>query len=172
MIHRADDLKGTTPMLTRVALNDNTRSEVAKLLQQTLADLIVFSLQLKQGHWNCIGAHFRDVHLHLDEILASVREHADEVAERIATLGIATEGRAGPISNASTIEPFPEGLMDADAVSSELSERFGTLLKNARETQPRLGDLDPVSEDVIIAMLGDLEKHAWMLNARSVKAER
>lgn len=166
MIKRAEELKGTT-MLTRVALDEKTRGEIASLLQQTLAELIDFSLQLKQGHWNCVGRHFRDVHLQLDEILESVREHADEVAERIAALGISTEGNAGTVAKASKLEPFPSGLMDADAVSLALSQRFGVLLKHAREVQGRVGELDAVSEDVVIAMLRDLEKHAWMLNART-----
>ena len=167
MIKRAEDLKGTTTMLTRVALDQKIRDEIASLLQETLGELIDFSLQLKQGHWNCVGRHFRDVHLQLDEILASTREHADEVAERIAALGIASEGNAGTTAKASKLEPFPSGLMDADAVSHALAERFGALLKHARERQARLGELDAVSEDVMIAMLRDLEKHAWMLNART-----
>lgn len=46
---------------------------LASNLQMVLTDLTELHLQAKQAHWNTVGTNFRDLHLQLDEIIASVR---------------------------------------------------------------------------------------------------
>ena len=67
---------------------------VAAALQQALVDLTDLSLQGKQAHWNIEGPGFRSLHLHLDEIIDEVRLAADDVAERMAAIEVAPDGRA------------------------------------------------------------------------------
>src|SRR5699024_11311211 len=66
-------------------LKDSDRDATGKALQATLVDLVDLHLTAKQAHWNVVGQFFRDVHLHLDELVSTARSLADDVAERAAT---------------------------------------------------------------------------------------
>ena len=56
----------------------------------------ISSLVAKQVHWNVVGPRFRSVHLQLDEVVDTARQHADTVAERASAIGVSPDGRAGP----------------------------------------------------------------------------
>src|SRR6478735_7210460 len=63
-------------------LEDKARDITGAALQATLVDLVDLSLVAKQAHWNLVGRQFHDVHLHLDELDATVkglRPRIDEV---------------------------------------------------------------------------------------------
>ena len=55
-------------------------------LQAVLVDLLELQNQAKQAHWNLVGPHFRSIHLELDEVVDTAREHADTIAERMRCL--------------------------------------------------------------------------------------
>lgn len=75
-------------------LGKDNGDEVAGLLQGRLHALNDLQLVLKHVHWNVVGPNFIAVHEMLDPQTETVRGFADEVAERIATLG--TSPRASP----------------------------------------------------------------------------
>ena len=75
-----------------------TTTDLSAALQETLVELIDLSLQAKHYHWNVTGQEFRGVHLHLDEITDQVRLWYDDVAERLATLDVAPDGRLSTIA--------------------------------------------------------------------------
>lgn len=72
----------TVPGLDR---KDN--DAVVDLLQRRLASYNDLHLTLKHVHWNVVGRSFIGVHEMLDPQVELVRGYADEVAERIATMG-------------------------------------------------------------------------------------
>ena len=76
------------------ALGAHARQEAGHLLQLTLVELIALSLIGKQLHWNIAGPGFRDLHLHLDELVDEWRELSDVVAERAVAVGFPPDGRA------------------------------------------------------------------------------
>ena len=43
-----------------------------------------------------------------------------------------------------------------------------TTIDALRSSIEKLGDLDPITEDLCIAISGSLEKHLWMLQAQEV----
>ncbi len=71
--------------------------ELAGLLQARLHALNDLQLALKHVHWNVVGPNFIAVHEMIDPQVEKVRGFADEVAERIATLGSAPP--ASPVSS-------------------------------------------------------------------------
>jgi starvation-inducible DNA-binding protein len=141
------------------------RDKVVELLQTTLANLIDLALMGKQAHWNLRGPQFRAIHLQLDEVVNDVRLHSDEVAERIVTLGVSADGRSQTIAKSSTLEPFPKGHIPALEAAKELADRIDHSVRALRQGLGQLGELDPVSEDLAIAVAGSLEKHQWMLRS-------
>lgn len=154
--------------LKREIITGDDREKTSTALQGTLYDLIDLALQGKQAHWNVVGRQFRSVHLELDEIIASVREASDEVAERIATLGVSPDGRASVVGENSRLEAFPDGLQSTDATVTTYSDRLASAIKGLREGIEVVGSHDPISEDLLIGVAATLEKHLWMLQAQEV----
>ncbi len=155
--------------LKRDILKGEKREQVTSLIQANLYNLIDLALQGKQAHWTVVGSHFRSVHLQLDEIIDAVREASDELAERIATLGIAPDGRARQVGTESALEPFPDGLIPVPEILGAYGDRLATAIDKLRDAIEVLGEIDPISEDLLIGISGGLEKHLWMWQAQEVK---
>ncbi|GAA3485940.1 MULTISPECIES: Dps family protein [Streptomyces] len=140
---------------------------VGEALQGALVDLVDLSLVAKQVHWNVVGPRFRSVHLQLDDVVTSARLHSDSVAERASALGVNPDGRAATVAGSSAIGETPTGwIKDSDAVRI-LVDALGAVIVRMRERIESTGDPDPVTQDLIIGLTADLEKHAWMFQAES-----
>ncbi|OAR22487.1 DNA starvation/stationary phase protection protein [Streptomyces sp. ERV7] len=138
---------------------------VGEALQGALVDLVDLALVAKQVHWNVVGPRFRSVHLQLDEVVDTARLHSDTVAERAAALGVTPDGRAATVAAESAIGKVPTGwIKDGDAVRI-LVDALGAVVTRMRERIDSTGDPDAVSQDVLIGLTADLEKHAWMFQA-------
>ena len=135
-------------------------------LQSTLVELIDLALLGKQAHWSVVGEHFRSVHLELDEIVDLARLSYDRVAERIATLGVAPDGRAETVSTTSELAPFPEGFVPATETVQRVAQTIDTIALRMKERIVGIGDDDPVSQDILIGVTDEVEKAAWMLRSQ------
>nr|WSW66436.1 DNA starvation/stationary phase protection protein [Streptomyces sp. NBC_00995] len=148
-------------------LSETDLKSVGEALQGALVDLVDLSLVAKQVHWNVVGPRFRSVHLQLDEVVDTARQHSDTVAERASAVGVNPDGRSGTIAKTTAIDSVPEGwVKDVDAVRT-LVDALGVVIGRMRERIEATGDPDPVSQDILIALTADLEKHAWMFQAES-----
>ena len=152
----------------RVTIPDKARDQVCDHLQNNLTNLVDLSLQLKQAHWNLIGKHFRSFHLMLDEIIETTRGASDEVAERIATLALPADGRSSTVAKQTDLEDYPSELLQVETAVSLVADRLETTIVKLREAIEPLGDLDPISEDMLIAICGALEKHLWMVQTQEL----
>ncbi|MFC5724711.1 Dps family protein [Streptomyces gamaensis] len=148
-------------------LSEQDRKTVGDALQGALVDLVDLSLVAKQVHWNVVGPRFRSVHLQLDEVVDSARTHADTVAERAAALGIAPDGRAGTVARASGITAVGDGWIKDTAAVQTLVEALHAVIARMRQRIDATGDPDPVTQDILIGLTGDLEKHHWMFQAEN-----
>lgn len=147
----------------RNVISEQNRDKVIEQLQNCLVDLIDLALQSKQAHWNLVGRRFRSFHLQLDDIVDAARDAADDVAERIATLNCAADGRADTISSQSRLDNFPEGRQDVDDAVTLIADRLETTIGGLRKALEPMGDLDLITEDLLIGISGKLEKHLWMV---------
>jgi starvation-inducible DNA-binding protein len=137
------------------------------ILQTVLVELIDLSLQGKQAHWTVTGPAFKAVHEQLDLIVDDLRTGYDDVAERMAALESPPDGRLATVSTTTPVDPMPSGWQsDVDVVTrmlrrlQRLSDRLGGWIDE-------LGDLDPVTQDLLIGMRRGIDKHAWMLRAHA-----
>jgi starvation-inducible DNA-binding protein len=140
---------------------------IADGLQASLVELIDLSLQAKHYHWTVTGREFRGIHLQLDEITDQVRLWYDEIAERLATLDVAPDGRLTTIASSSPLPPAEAGFQaDIDAVAAmrdRLTEVAGRIEARAAGT----GDADLVTQGIYLEIAGGLQKHAWMLRVQA-----
>jgi starvation-inducible DNA-binding protein len=148
-------------------LSEANLKVVGEALQGALVDLVDLALVAKQVHWNVVGPRFRSVHLQLDEVVTTARQHMDIVAERASAVGVTPDGRAGTVAAQSAIGTVPDGwITDTDAVRT-LVDALGAVITRMRERVEATADPDPVTQDVLIQVTADLEKHAWMFQAES-----
>jgi starvation-inducible DNA-binding protein len=139
---------------------------VGAVLQEALVDLTALALNGKQAHWHVRGPQFLAVHEQLDAIVDDARGWADLVAERAVTLGTPVDGRPVTVATDTAVGSFPTGFVgDARAVAL-LRDLVDTTVERLRAHVEELGELDPVTQDLVIEVLRGLEKHRWMLDAQ------
>jgi starvation-inducible DNA-binding protein len=153
------------PQFTIPGLSARQGSEVAKLLQKQLSTYNDLHLTLKHVHWNVVGPSFIGVHQMIDPQVIAVRGYADEVAERIAALGTSPLGTPGAIINDRTWDDYSVERDTAQAHLAALDVVYTGVIEDTRKSIERLGDLDPVTEDMLIAHSAELEKFQWFVRA-------
>ena len=155
----------STAVTHTAAFNIDSRLETAGILQEILVDVTDLALQGKQAHWNLCGSMFRSVHLQLDQMVDAARKYADQLAERCLALGVAADGRLATLTRATHLDSFPEGRVEDRAVIKLIVDRLHTISEVARSRLNKLGDIDPVSQDLVNEVLEGLEKQLWMFEA-------
>lgn len=153
--------------VVKSALSESDLKVVGTALQGALVDLVDLSLVAKQVHWNVVGPRFRSVHLQLDDVVVTARQHSDTVAERASAVGVNPDGRSGTVAKETAIAPVPEGwIKDTDAVRI-LVDALGVVIGRMRERIEATDEPDPITQDLLIGLTAELEKHAWMFQAES-----
>ena len=147
-------------------LGAHQRQEVGLQLQATLLELLDLSLLGKQLHWTIAGPVFHPLHLQLDELVDSWRELADSVAERAMTIGFTPDGQAGAIATGSDIAALERTVHQDHLAVHELTRRVADVSERIRARMDRIGDLDLVSQDLLISVVGTLEQQQWMLRSQ------
>jgi starvation-inducible DNA-binding protein len=102
--------------------------------------------------------------LQLDEYVESWANLADTIAERAAAIGFAPDGRPSAVE-ASDVEAVEEGPIGTGAARSALCARLERVSERVTSRLAKVGDLDLASQDVLIEVTRELDKHLWMLRA-------
>jgi starvation-inducible DNA-binding protein len=145
---------------------DQDRTQAAlDILQERLVALIDLHLTLKHIHWNVVGMNFIAIHEMLDPQVDAARAQTDEVAERIATLGGAPKGTPGAVVERRSWNDYDIDRAPTVQHLAALDDVYTGVISDHREAAERLGELDPVSEDLLIGHLGTLELYQWFVRA-------
>lgn len=154
--------------VVKSTLSDEDRKIVGDALQGTLVDLLDLSLVAKQVHWNIVGPRFRSVHLQLDEVVTTARNYSDTVAERASALGVSPDGRAETVAKTSGMETVKDGWINDKDVVDIMIAGLAAVIVRVRERIQSTDVPDPVTQDILIGLCADLEKHHWMFAAENV----
>lgn len=157
----------TSPSLhsTVPGLDEDRAVRTISLLQSRLASLLDLHLTLKHIHWNVVGVNFISVHEFLDPQVDSVQEMSDAVAERIAALGGSPLGTPGAIIKFRTWDDYALNREPTVRHLSALDDVYTGVIIDHRAAQAELAELDPVTEDMIIGQLRELEQYQWFVRA-------
>ncbi|MEJ9080995.1 DNA starvation/stationary phase protection protein [Gordonia malaquae] len=146
-------------------LSANDTEKAVAILQKRLSAYNDLHLTLKHVHWNVVGKSFIAVHEMIDPQVELVRGYADAVAERIAAMGTSPRGRAGDVVADRDWDDYSLLRDTTDAHLAALNKVYDGLIASSRGAIAALGDLDPVSEDLLIGQTGELEKFQWFVRA-------
>ena len=146
-----------------LALEDGHR--VAELLQGRLHALNDLQLTLKHAHWNVVGPGFIGVHEMLDPQIEKVRAMVDEVAERMATLGVSPQGTPGALVSDRTWDDYSLGRAGVREHLAALDVVYDGVITDHRTAIETVGELDPITEDMLIAEVNELELFQWFMRS-------
>ena len=122
-------------------------------------------LTLKHVHWNVVGPHFIAVHEMIDPQVEAVRGFADDLAERIATLGGSPKGTPGAIVAERQWDDYSLGRAGTQEHLGALDLTYRGVVESYRSGIQELDELDLVTQDMFIAQTESLELFHWFIRA-------
>lgn len=151
----------TEPVRTVPGVSRSGAAEVIGWLHHRLASLLDLSLTLKHVHWNVTGPSFVGVHQLLDDHTAAVRSMADEVAERIRTLGGAPRGTPAAVVGTRDWDDYPLVVAPVSDHIRALDRVLDGVILDHRRAMVHVAPHDPVTEDLLTAQTARLELIQW-----------
>ena len=150
-----------------IGIDEKNRQAVVDLLQAVLANLNVIYVKTRNYHWNITGPRFHTLHLFLEEQYKELSEAADEVAERIRTLGAFSLGTMAEFTEKSVLAEAPGVRPPADGMLGSLLKDHETIIKGLRKDIDKCDDdyEDAGTADFLTALMEQHEKLAWMIRA-------
>jgi len=146
-------------------LADDATKVTGETLQGALVDLVELSLVGKQAHWNLIGRNFRSIHLALDEVVLAGRTFADTVAERAIAIGVNPDGQTAALAKQSEVKPVEVGYVPVEKVITYVVDTLAPMISRFRDRMDATEQADPVTQDLFISIIAELEKTHWMFQA-------
>ncbi len=134
-------------------------------LQDRLDGMVDLALTLKHVHWNVVGPGFIAVHEMLDDQVEGVREMADEIAERIATLGGVANGLPGMLVKRRPWDDYSLGRAVVQAHLGALDKVYDGVIGGTRKAIATSEAVDPVTADLLTGHAGRLELYQWFVRA-------
>ena len=146
-------------------MTDKQAIKIAGLLQKQLSTYNDLHLTLKHIHWNVVGPNFIGVHEMIDPQVELVRGYADEVAERIATLGGSPQGTRAQSSKTAPGTTTPLAATPSRPTWPHLTWSTTVSSKTPARPSTKPKKLDPVTQDILIDQAAELEKFQWFVRA-------
>jgi starvation-inducible DNA-binding protein len=147
-------------------LPEDVVGEVGRHLQLTLVELVALALAGKQLQWSAYGREFLSLHRHLDRVVDEWRELGDAVAKRAAAIGIPPDGSAAAVIELGDLAPLEVGFTEVAHANDALCTQLWEVTRRVRQRAELLGDLDMVSQHVLVDVVKELEKQLWMMRAQ------
>ncbi len=147
-------------------LPKKTRAAMVELLQARLFDTVDAFTQAKHAHWNVKGPGFIALHELFDKVAAQLAGHADEIAERLTTLGGIAAGTARRVAKATTLPEYPGSIASGRDHVKTLSAALAQLATTYRAAIDAADKHDDkVTADLFTGSAGELDKSVWMIEA-------
>ena len=152
-------------------MKPDSAQTVIGLLQDRLNALNDLALTLKHVHWNVVGPDFIAVHTMLDPQVDAVRGMVDETAERIATLGGSPSGTPGALVAQRSWDDYSIGRAGTLEHLAALDVVYTGIIEAQRQAIEVTGELDQVTQDMLIKHAGELEQFHWFVRAHLEHAD-
>jgi len=146
-----------------------TTTTTSKTLEQVLntqiANWQLLYTKLHNFHWYVKGSNFFTLHAKFEELYNEAGAHVDELAERL----LAIKGKpAATMAEYLKLASIKEAAYNenADQMVTAIVNDFKTIIQELKEGMEIAGNAeDETTSDMLLGILGGLEKHVWMLEA-------
>lgn len=151
--------------MNKIGLSKDTRENVAKSLNELLADYHIFYMNVRGFHWNIKGENFFVLHEKFEELYNDLFTKIDEIAERILTLGEAPKHAYSHYFKVSKIKEATDVSDDKGTVSSVL-DSLKILVDKQREILDLTGELEDEGTNSLMSdYISEQEKLMWMYSS-------
>jgi len=134
-------------------------------LNKLLADYQMYYQNLRGLHWNVKGAMFFMLHEKFEEYYNEASEVADEIAERILTIGGQPLHTFEDYVNTATL-PKVANVSDGQKAVEIVLENNQFLLNSFKEILALAGEADDEGTAAMMSdLIGTTEKRIWMLES-------
>ena len=154
-----------TPSFTVPGMTLEEGATAAAVLQKILNTYNDLHLTLKHVHWNVVGPNFISVHEMLDPQIEVVRGYADNVAERIATLGSSPQGTPGALVAQRDWDDYSIGRAGSIEHLAALDTVYTGVIQSIRKAAEDTEKVDDVTNDLLIGHLHAIEQFHWFIRA-------
>lgn len=157
-------------METNIGISPKNRKEMARILNELLADEYILYTKTLKYHWNVQGIVFHDFHAAFKEQYEALFEIVDEIAERVRALGELSFGTLAEFDKSSRLKEEPGKNPDALGMVKQLLADHETIIRQIRKDIPATEDLeDQGTSNFLQDLIVKHEKIAWMLRATASK---
>ncbi|CAN5180019.1 Dps family protein [soil metagenome] len=161
----AKPVKEDKVKLNHIGLDTDKTKQLAKQLNELLANYQVFYMNARGYHYNIRWEKFFELHIKFEELYSNIILKADEIAERVLTLGETPTHAYSGYLKISEIKEKQNVTNPKEAISEILSS-FAVLLTRQREI---LSLSDEANDEGTNAQMSDYireqEKLVWMYSA-------
>ncbi|EMA01701.1 DNA starvation/stationary phase protection protein DpsA [Haloferax denitrificans] len=148
-----------------VRLDTEKAEQIIEALNTDLADAYVLYHQLHKHHWNVEGAEHLRLHEFLQEAYEDVETAADEIAERLQSIGGVPHASMPALSEAATVEPEDEDVYDIRTSLENDLEMYGDIIESYREHIELAAGLgDHATAHMLREQLIEIEEHAHVID--------
>lgn len=142
------------------------RSAVSQDLIDVLADTYTLLFKTHVYHWNVVGPLFVPIHELTEAHYKDLFSAADEIAERIRSLGHPAPLSIGGLLRKSVVEEEDQTHLSAEEMVEELARDHEKMVKRLRQAAIDADEADDlVTADLLTGRLAFHEKSIWMLRA-------
>ncbi len=152
-------------MNTNIGVAENKTKEIADHLTNLLADEHVLYIKTRNFHWNVTGPSFNSLHTMFEQQYTEGATNIDLIAERIRSLGHHAVGSMKEFLSISQLEES-DGKLKAMEMVDGLLKDHEAIARSIKPMAALAGESkDVATEDLLIGMLEQHEKTAWMLRS-------
>lgn len=148
-----------------IGLDIEKSENLAKKLNELLANYSVFYQNTRGYHWNIKGEKFFELHVKFEELYNDLILKIDEIAERILTLG---HSPAHNYSDYNTVSKIVESREVSDGIKavSDILNSFKIVLGLQRELLDLSADAGDEGTNALMSdYIAAQEKLVWMYSA-------
>ncbi|MFY0674832.1 MAG: DNA starvation/stationary phase protection protein [Bacteroidia bacterium] len=151
--------------LNQIGLQKEAAKNIAKKLNDLLANYKVFYMNARGFHWNIRGRAFFELHVKFEELYNDLQEKIDDIAERILTLGYTPLHRYTDVLALAKVKEAHEVSSGIKAVKSVL-KAYKILIPQERELLELANTAnDEGTNSLMSDYISEQEKLVWMYNA-------
>lgn len=151
--------------LNSIGLDESKTNEIAKDLNQLLANFQLYYQNLRGIHWNIKGKRFFDLHIKFEELYTDANIKVDEIAERILTLGITPLHTFEDYNKAAKV-PVGKNISEDEKAVQLIVDSLSELLKMERDILDKSADAnDEGTNSMMSDFISEQEKTVWMMKA-------
>lgn len=148
-----------------IGLDESQSDNLAKKLNELLADYMMFYQNTRGLHWNIKGDKFFELHLKFEELYTNLLLKVDDIAERILTLSHTPLHSFTDYEKQSAIKPL-KNITDGKKGVENIVSTFETILVKQRGLLILSADANDEGTNALMSdYIREQEKLVWMYSS-------